>query len=466
MRKIDPFHYGRIEKDEVNQQAFENYFQLIDEAERFYNDQIRRVVKSMSTGKDKTDVICLSGPSASGKTTTAHTLASDEAERFYNDQIRRVVKSMSTGKDKTDVICLSGPSASGKTTTAHTLARHFISSGRRAMVISLDDFYLDTDKTPLNRKGKPDFETIYSLDIERINLCIDELVNKGRTLMPIFDFHSRKKTPLNRKGKPDFETIYSLDIERINLCIDELVNKGRTLMPIFDFHSRKRVEGQEKEIAISGDDVVIIEGLHGLNPLLTQRVGEDKVTRIFASVRSRFTDHDRVLLTPQDVRLMRRMVRDRSTRNTTPEQTMAMWDEVCEGESEYINPYRDSADFKLDTTLDYEPNIFHSYLLPFLENRSGIAPECEGESEYINPYRDSADFKLDTTLDYEPNIFHSYLLPFLENRSGIAPEHYRKLDELYQRLDEFFDINNTQAIPADSVVREFIGPRRESEQTE
>lgn len=129
-------------------------------------------------------------------------------------------------------------------------------------------------------------------------------------------------------------------------------------MPIFDFHSRKRVEGQEKEIAISGDDVVIIEGLHGLNPLLTQRVGEDKVTRIFASVRSRFTDHDRVLLTPQDVRLMRRMVRDRSTRNTTPEQTMAMWDEVCEGESEYINPYRDSADFKLDTTLDYEPNIF------------------------------------------------------------------------------------------------------------
>ena len=294
MRKIDPFHYGRIEKDEVNQQAFENYFQLID-----------------------------------------------EAERFYNDQIRRVVKSMSTGKDKTDVICLSGPSASGKTTTAHTLARHFISSGRRAMVISLDDFYLDTEKTPLNRKGKP-----------------------------------------------DFETIYSLDIERINLCIDELVNKGKTLMPIFDFHTRKRVEGQEKEIAISGDDVVIIEGLHGLNPLLTQR-------------------------------LMRRMVRDRSTRNTTPEQTMAMWDEVC-----------------------------------------------EGESEYINPYRDSADFKLDTTLDYEPNIFHSYLLPFLENRSGIAPEHYRKLDELYQRLDEFFDINNTQAIPADSVVREFIGPRRESEQTE
>ena len=105
------------------------------------------------------------------------------------------------------------------------------------------------------------------------------------------------------------------------------------------------------------------------------------------------------------------MVRDRNTRNTLPEETMAMWDEVCQGESQYINPYRDSAHFKLDTTLDYEPNIFHSYLLPFLD------------------------------------------------RKRIAPEHYRKSDDLYQRLDEFFDINDTSIIPADSVIREFIGKK-------
>ena len=99
MRKIDPFHYGRIEKDEVNQQAVQNYFQLID-----------------------------------------------EAEAFYNAQIRQVVEQMGGGQDRATVICLSGPSASGKTTTAHTLARHFISSGRKAMVISLDDFYMDTEQ--------------------------------------------------------------------------------------------------------------------------------------------------------------------------------------------------------------------------------------------------------------------------------------------------------------------------------
>ena len=177
-----------------------------------------------------------------------------------------------------------------------------------------------------------------------------------------------------------------------------------------EFLDYKNAIPRKNPITIIADTKALIESIDRVSVVISDKLK--------SPVRCTF-DHDRVLLTPQDVRLMRRMVRDRSTRNTTPEQTMAMWDEVC-----------------------------------------------EGESEYINPYRDSADFKLDTTLDYEPNIFHSYLLPFLENRSGIAPEHYRKLDELYQRLDEFFDINNTQAIPADSVVREFIGPRRESEQTE
>jgi len=317
LRKIDPFHYGRIEKDELNQQAQQNYFQLVD-----------------------------------------------EAEEFYNSQIRAVVEQMSRKRDHADIICLSGPSASGKTTTAHMLARHFRASGRKSTVISLDDFYLNTEQTPLNDRGKPDFESIYALDIELINRCIAQLVNEGRTMIPYFDFHERRRAP-----------------------------------------------DRNQEILMQGDDVVIIEGLHGLNPMLTQLVGEDKVTRIFASVRSRFTDHDRVILTPQDVRLMRRMVRDRNTRNTLPEETMAMWDEVCQGESQYINPYRDSAHFKLDTTLDYEPNIFHSYLLPFLD------------------------------------------------RKRIAPEHYRKIDDLYQRLDEFFDINDTSIIPADSVIREFIGKK-------
>lgn len=316
MRTIMPFRYGRIEKDEINQLAMENYFELIDHAEEFYKTQILSVVEDMAS---------------------------------VNDQV--------------DIICLSGPSASGKTTTARTLKKSFISHGRNARVVSLDDFYLEGTKIPLNKSGQPDYEDIYSLNVELINKCINQLVNDHRTRVPIYDF--------------------------LKKCPSE----------------------QWKDIEVSGNDVIIIEGIHGLNPILTQQVGEDKVTKIYVSARSKFVDQDREILSPKDVRLMRRMVRDVSGRCTQPEQTIEMWDFVCEGERQYINPYRDFAKYKLDTTLDYEPNIFHNFLLPFLERRK------------------------------------------------INPASYRRLDDLYQRLDEFFDINDISAIPSDSVIREFIGEK-------
>ena len=173
-----PFRYGRIQKDEVNQLAVENYFSLIERAEQFYQDQLDVVVQDMG-----------------------------QSQSF-------------------DVICLSGPSSSGKTTTAKTLKRKFISRGRNARVISLDDFYLDVDRTPHLPDGSPDFETIYALDIPRINQCIKELIDHKRTIIPVFDFQRR----------------------------------ARAL--------------EEKEIVVGEDDVVIIEGIHGLNPLLTELAGE------------------------------------------------------------------------------------------------------------------------------------------------------------------------------------------------
>lgn len=262
MRRINPFQYGIIEKELLNEIAMKNYIQLID-----------------------------------------------EAEEFYEQQILSVVLDMKTSEKKADIVCLSGPSASGKTTTAFALKRAFQKHGRNAQVISLDDFYLAKDQAPLNKDGQPDFESIFSLDIECINKCIKELVEQGETTMPIFNFQ------------------------------------------------RKCREEQGRKVWISGDDVVIIEGIHGLNPILTELAGEDTVTKIYASARSKFVDGDRVILTPKDIRLMRRMVRDVTERNTQPEDTMEMWNAVCEGEREFINPYRDLAKYKLDTTLDYEPNI-------------------------------------------------------------------------------------------------------------
>lgn len=317
MRKILPYRYGEIERDEVNQLARENYFALIQQAEEWYEGQLLEVVERMDSREPQ-------------------------------------------------VICLAGPSASGKTTTAHTLARLFVSHGHEARVISLDDFYMDRDKCPRTPDGTPDFETIYSLDVELINRCIQQLVQQGRTSTPTFDFQTKVRG------------------ERWN------------------------------DITLGPGQLVILEGLHALNPLLTQLAGRDRVTRVYASARSKFVNGERELIAPKELRLMRRMVRDVASRNTSPESTLAMWEMVCQGERDYIDPFRDQADFKLDTTMDYEPSIFHSYLLPFLEQR------------------------------------------------GMSPELYHRLEELYRKLDEFFDINDTGAIPADSVIREFIGSRQRS----
>lgn len=313
-----PFRYGRIQKDDVNQLAVENYFSLIQRAEQFYQDQLDAVVENM-----------------------------EESHSF-------------------DVICLSGPSSSGKTTTARTLKRKFISRGRNTRVISLDDFYLDVAQTPCHPDGTPDFETIYALDIPRINQCIQELVTSGRTVVPVFDFQRRTRAL------------------------------------------------EEKEIVVGDDDVVIIEGIHGLNPLLTELAGEDRITRIYVSARSKFMDGEEEIFSPKDIRLMRRMVRDVASRNTPPSETIAMWDKVCEGERLYINPYRDNANYKIDSTMDYEPNIFKNYLIPFFQQED------------------------------------------LEVRA------YYTLRSLYERLDQFLNINDTSPIPATSVIREFIGQEKHS----
>ena len=318
MRKIIPFCYGRIQKDDVNQLATENYFALIAQAEHFFEEQLDAVADNMEDSRGL------------------------------------------------QVICLAGPSSSGKTTTAHMLRQRFIARGRDSRVISLDDFYLSEEESPRRADGTPDFETVEALDIPCINHCIQELQETGRTMIPSFDFHT---------------------------------------------HAR---EEQWREILCGEDDIIILEGLHALNPRLTGMADESRITRIYVSARSKFVDGEEEILSPKEIRLMRRMVRDVAQRSTEPEKTIKMWEKVCEGERLYIDPYRDSARFKIDSTMDYEPCIFRSYLEPFM---------C---------------------------------------RAVIMEEEERQvLVELWNKLICFREIVDSAAIPKDSVIREFIGKDRE-----
>jgi len=315
LRKIIPDRYDRIQLEDVNQLAVENYFRLIEQAEDFYESQLDRLADAMEQ------------------------------------------------KRGLQLICLAGPSSSGKTTTAHKLQRLFRSRGRECRVISLDDFYLNTEDTPLDDSGKPDFETVEALDIERINVCFNELLEQGSSLLPVFDFHTH----------------------------------------------RRREEGQL--LRCGAEDVLIMEGLHALNPRLTALEDEARITRVFVSARSKFMNGQEELISPKDLRLMRRMVRDVATRNTDPQTTIRAWQQVCQGEKKYIDPWRDSAAFKIDSTMDYEPCIFRSYLEPFMVKAMEMEPQAR-----------------------------------------------QVLVELWNKLIGFHEIVDCSSIPGDSVIREFIGP--------
>lgn len=317
-----PFRYGRIQKDDVNQLAVENHFALIQRAEHFFEEQLDTVA--------------------------------DQMEEYRGLQI----------------ICLAGPSSSGKTTTAHMLRQRFMARGRGCRVISLDDFYLNEDESPLHEDGTPDFETVDALDIPCINRCITELLATGKTMIPEFDFQT---------------------------------------------HARKK---EWQELLCGEDDIIIMEGLHALNPRLTGLADESHITRIYVSARSKFVElrdgEEQELISPKEIRLMRRMVRDVAKRNTPPEDTIAMWEKVCEGERQYIDPYRDSAKYKLDSTMDYEPCIFRSYLEPFMLR--AVTMEEKDRQVLVN---------------------------------------------LWNKLICFHEIRDASPVPQDSVIREFIGAEQE-----
>jgi len=313
-----PFRYGRIQKDDVNQLAVENYFQLIHKAEQFYEDQLDSVADAIEE------------------------------------------------KEGLQILCLAGPSSSGKTTTSHMLQQRFIARGRNCKVISLDDFYLSEEESPRHEDGTPDFETVDALDIPCINRCIRELLESGNTMVPEFDFHT---------------------------------------------HSRKE---EWREVRCGDDDIIIMEGLHALNPRLTGLADESHITRIYVSARSKFVHGEEEIIAPKEIRLMRRMVRDVAKRSTPPEKTIEMWDKVCDGERKYIDPFRDDAHFKIDSTMDYEPCIFRTYLEPFMVK----AVDMEEEKRQV-------------------------------------------LVELWNKLIGFHEIQDASPVPQDSVIREFIGSNQE-----
>ena len=222
------------------------------------------------------------------------------------------------------LVMLAGPSSSGKTTTARLLAEEFARRGRFALTVSLDDFYLGRDVPFKFEDGTPDYETVQSLDVPYIKVCLQSLMKTGRCMLPRFSFQTGMRE----------ETLIETSIEK--------------------------------------DDIIIVEGLHALNPLITAALDADSLSRLYVSVSTRLTQENDVLFSKRELRFIRRLVRDYQFRNSSVDHTFYLWNGVRKGEDRYLFPFSPLAEIRIDSIHYYEPCAFKSFAVPLL---SQVAPD-------------------------------------------------------------------------------------------
>lgn len=255
-------------------------------------------------------------------------------EENYHSQVKKAVNSVCEKKGN-QLIMLAGPSSSGKTTTARLIELYAESKGRKASVVSLDDFYLDQTKILYFEDGTPDFETLDALDKDYITKCLLSLVNTGKAMLPVFSFQSKRREK--------------------------------------DLVERK----------IEKDEIVIVEGLHAINPKITDTLLSNSLTKMYVSVSSRIFENDKVFFTKRDLRFIRRLIRDYHFRSSSVSNTFRLWRGVRMGEDRYLFPFNDLADVKIDSFHPYEPCIFKDEAVELLK---GVKEDSEfyfSAQEYI-----------------------------------------------------------------------------------
>ena len=259
------------------------------------------------------------------------------------------------------IVFVAGPSSSGKTTFANRLSIHLRVSGKQPVAISLDNYYLNRDKVPLGPDGKPDLECLESIDVPLFNEQLVDLLAGREVELPRYSFKTKCREP------------------------------------------------QGVKLAVSEDQILIVEGIHGLNDKLSADIPSELKFRVYVSALTQLNldGHNRIRTT--DVRLMRRMVRDFRSRHTEALETMEMWDKVREGEEKYIFPFQEKADVMFNTSLLYEIAVLKKYAYPMLD-------KIEKDSPY-----------------------------------------YVRARRLVKFLNYFVDCDAESEIPPTSILREFIG---------
>ena len=235
--------------------------------------------------------------------------------------------------DKKKFVMIAGPSSSGKTSFANRLSIQLIAKGRKPHPLSLDDYYVDREFCPKNPDGSFDFEYLESIDIKLFNEDMNRLL----------------------KGE----------------AVD---------MPSFNFKTGKR-EYRGRKLTLGADDILVIEGIHGLNDRLSQLIPPEHKFKIYISALTQLNIDEHNPLSTTDERLIRRIVRDARTRGTNAMETIAMWPSVRKGERENIFPFQEQADVMFNSALVYELAVLKVYAEPLL---FGIERDCP---EYLEAKR-------------------------------------------------------------------------------
>ncbi len=250
-----------------------------------------------------------------------------EGEKYHADQLTRIAHDIVTRGAR--VILIAGPSSSGKTSTSHKLCLELLAQGKQPVALSLDNWYLNGDLTPLKVDGTKDYESVYAIDLEQLEDDLKALVAGKEIALPTFNFAEEKRE-----------------------------YPGETL-------------------SLENEAVLVVEGIHALNPILTRHLKDSDKYKIFASPMSPVSLDGETWIPTYVHRLLRRMSRDYRTRGKSPQQTIAGWDDVREGEVKWIEPFRDQADVEFDTSMLYELPAIRYALETALQSVPAAAAEYQ-----------------------------------------------------------------------------------------
>lgn len=240
-------------------------------------------------------------------------------EAWQERQLAHIANDISQKKD-VRVVLIAGPSSSGKTTTCKRLSIQLVLNEIWPVSLGLDDYFLDREKTPRDADGKYDFESLYALNLELFNQQLADLIAGKEVELPRYNFMTGKS------------------------------------------------EKSGEKMSLASNEVLVIEGIHALNPELTADIPSEQIFRIFAAPMIVYPLTPEVELRPEDNRLLRRIIRDYKYRGSSAQATLAQWASVRAGEEKWILPFKKYADATFNTGMPYEVGVIKNQAEPLLQS--------------------------------------------------------------------------------------------------